>query len=96
MNELDLLRQLAARAQEEGDSGIDVVARVIQEIGRQRHRAIDSPLSVVSLSACACALVMLAIVATRPVRSSGDTLAAFPEAAINSTGPEAVLKVFQP
>jgi hypothetical protein len=96
MDELELLRALAANAQGEGEPVIDVTARVIERIARQPRRRADTRLSVLLPGACACLLLAIAFVVTESFRSSSDTLEAFAEAAIGSTGPEAVRKVFQP
>jgi hypothetical protein len=94
MNELDLLRRLGARTCGEVEPRIDVAARVIQRIARRRNRVIDPRLALVSV--CACALSALATAGTRPAKPANDTLAALSEAAFNSTGPDALLRVLEP
>ncbi|HEV3299714.1 MAG TPA: hypothetical protein VG055_08735 [Planctomycetaceae bacterium] len=94
MNDLELLRQLGARAHRAAEPRIDVVASVIQRIARRRTRAIDARLSLVSV--CACALSALAIAAALPLKPDEDNLGAISEAATRSTSPEAFQKVLEP
>ncbi|HEY4308750.1 MAG TPA: hypothetical protein VGN12_04785 [Pirellulales bacterium] len=94
MNELDLLRQLGQRADAEAVPAIDVGGRVIQRLAHPRARSVDPRLSLVS--ACACLLAALAILITWPAYADNDSLSALSEAASNSTGPEALLKVLEP
>lgn len=94
MNELDVLGRLGAQARGEAEPKIDVAAYVIRRIARRRTRVVDLRLALVSV--CACALSAVALFATRPVAPDTDTLAALSEAADNSTGPEALLRVLEP
>jgi hypothetical protein len=93
MNEVDFLRRLAAKSQGESSPTLDVAARVINNIARQRRRELDLRLPLVGI--CAVAVSVLAILATLPASKHSDGLAAISEAAVNSTGPEALLRVFE-
>jgi hypothetical protein len=94
MNELDLLRRLGTRADAEVEPTIDVAGRVIQQITRRSVSVIDRRLSLVSIAACALSLVALAV--TWPVKSDNDTLHSLSQAACKSTGPDATLWVLDP
>jgi len=94
MNEFDLLKQLGTRSAAEPDPHVDVVAGVIQQIARRRASTVDPRLPLVSI--CACALSALALVALWSAPPISDGLASLSEAAATNTGPDALLRVFEP
>jgi hypothetical protein len=94
MNEFELLAHLGTRAGDAVTPPVDVAGKVIQRIALGRTRLVDSRLALVAV--CACSLSAMAIVATWARKPGPDTVATLSEAAFNSTGPEALLRVLEP
>jgi hypothetical protein len=93
MNEVEFLTKLATKSQSETAPALDVAARVIQRIAGGRQRELDLRLPLAGI--CAVALSVLAILVALPAVPKNDGMAPLSEIANHSTGPEALLKVFE-
>lgn len=94
MNELDLLRELGARAAHEPAPPLDVSARVLGSIVRRRPRGTERRLAVACV--IACSLAALAAWTTFRTEPAPDSVAALSEAAAGDTGPEFLFGVVGP
>lgn len=96
MNESELLRRLGMRmsADSQPDAPVDVVSRVIGQISQTPRRTVDPWLSLISITACALAVVVLLV--TRSAPADQGIFSPLAEAAANSTGPDALRRVLAP
>jgi hypothetical protein len=94
MNEFDLLKQFGAQVDAESDLPIDVSARVLQRIRQRQTSVIDPRLSLASLGVCVLSAVVIA--ATWSAKPAKDSLASLADAAVMTTGPDALQRVIEP
>jgi hypothetical protein len=94
MNEFDLLRQFGAQVDSESDFPITVSARVLQRIRQRQVSVIDPRLSLASVGACVLSAVVIVI--TWSADPTKDSLASLADAAVMTTGPDALRSVIDP